>query len=236
MSGRSVIAAGGGGATGDPGIPDSRNEVIVIPEREADLGTLDQNGDPAWLAEFTGEGVCGTVHVVRALDPARALLALGADASLIRRCDPPAPRADTPNALSQATIGSTDRGVMLLGGRVGGWTFVFDDSGLSDTAPDRYTAAMVLSAEGGEAATGVYTGDGYVELAHAVDGEQLSDIRDGIPAEGAARVPAGSRAALEAVGAFDDSDSGETADGIGVRVACVLVALKYTVEGLCREG
>ena len=67
---------------------------------------------------------------------------------------------------------------MLLAGRIGIWTFIYDDSGLTSFGADFAPPAKVLSANGREAATSTYTINADTSLAYAVDGEVLFHIGD----------------------------------------------------------
>src|SRR4051812_29819610 len=91
-------------------------------------GTLDDLGCPVWITDLADEDPNHTVHVVRDLDPADALLSLGVKPHQIRSCELPAHRVDSRTSLPRAEISPTDSGAVLVAGRMGIWTFIYDDS------------------------------------------------------------------------------------------------------------
>jgi hypothetical protein len=127
--------------------------------------------------------------------------------------------------------------VVLIAGRIGEWTFIYDDLGetgclwhLEQEPPVDTTAA--LSATGTVAATGSVAITGPIGFAYAVDGQLLvshsdtgfefdsADLDDDLPAQ--------VRAAAEAAGTIDtDLD-----DGITMRMICALAGLPRTLDEL----
>ncbi|WP_211241164.1 hypothetical protein [Pseudonocardia spinosispora] len=111
------------------------------------------------------------MHVVRDLDPADALTLLVPTPRSIQPCDLPSGKPDEWTSLPAAALGfdSAD-GATLLAGRIGAWTFVYDD--LAFTADREFTAK--LSADGRTAATGHQSITGDTGLCYAVDGTRLA--------------------------------------------------------------
>src|SRR4051812_13524644 len=108
------------------------------------VDTLTENGDPAWLEELAGGTVHHQVHVVRGLSPEEAVTALGA--TVVRSLEPgELPEAEPGGYTSLGRVAvdeqDDDRGV-LVAGRSGEWTFVYDDSLLGDF-PDGDEAAVL---------------------------------------------------------------------------------------------
>jgi hypothetical protein len=97
--------------------------------------TSGDNGYPAWIAGLQCEEPNHTVLVVRDLDPDSALQLLGVPPEEIRPCELPAERPDESTSLPRAAFDTEDdTGAVLLAGRIGDWTFIYDDGGI--TTPD----------------------------------------------------------------------------------------------------
>lgn len=92
--------------------------------------TLDDDGCPIWITELAGQDPNHTLHVVRGLEPAAALEAVGAKPHLFRPCELPQRKPDEWTSLPAAAL-EIDPGecAALLAGRVGEWTFVYEDAG-----------------------------------------------------------------------------------------------------------
>ncbi|MDH6117280.1 DUF6461 domain-containing protein [Kitasatospora sp. GAS204B] len=200
--------------------------------------TLDEDGTPVWITDLASEHPNHTVHVVRDLSPQDALLALGAKPALITSCELPAERPDEWTSLARAAIGPTDSGAVLLAGRVGDWTFVYDDGGLTGFTLDGDTPATLLSATGREAATSTFSINADTNLEYAVDGESLFAVYEELDptADEEEEIPAALRDAVEAAGTFDqeDLDEGEPDGAINLRVLCALAGLRCTLDDLRR--
>ncbi|MER8188310.1 DUF6461 domain-containing protein [Kitasatospora sp. NPDC094015] len=200
-------------------------------------GTLDEDGTPVWITDLSPEDPNHTVHVVRGLSPTEALMALGAKPGLIVPCELPAERPDEWTSLARAATGAHDSGAVLLAGRIGEWTFVHDDSGLTCYDEDGEPPAAVLSAAGGTAASSTFTVNADTSLAYAVDGELRFFVTEELdPVQDTESIPAGLRAAVEAAGVFEEDglDEGEPDGGINLRVLCALAGLDRTLEDLRR--
>ncbi|MFE5564850.1 DUF6461 domain-containing protein [Amycolatopsis japonica] len=200
-------------------------------------GTLDSEGDPIWLTELASDDPNHTLHVVQGLEPAEALEALGAKPRLFRPCVLPEVKPDEWTSLPRAAL-ALDSGdsAALLAGRIGAWTFVYDDAG--HTLPHDDT--ILLSADGRTAASSLYTINADASLSYAVNGEQLAhlnvddlDLDEELPG-----LPAELRAAFEAAGVFEiedeDLEPGEADYAICMRVVCALAGLTGTLDDLRR--
>ncbi|CAL9652114.1 hypothetical protein SUDANB23_06629 (plasmid) [Streptomyces sp. enrichment culture] len=121
-----------------------------------------------------------------------------------------------------------------MAGRIGEWTFVYDDSGF--TYDDSVTKA--LSADGRTAATSVYTIHADTSLTYAVGGEQVEwvNVDDLILEEHLLGMSAELRAAFEAAGNVptEDFEPGEADGDIVMRAACALPGLALTLEDIRR--
>lgn len=126
---------------------------------------------------------------------------------------------------------------MLLSGRVGEWTFVYDDCG--HTVGDDETKA--LSAHGRTAATSVFTINADASLVYAVDGAEAAwinvddlDIERDLPG-----MPDELRAAFQAAGTveadcLEPGEPGEPDHDIAMRAICALAGLVRTTDELRR--
>ncbi len=122
---------------------------------------------------------------------------------------------------------------MLLAGRIGAWTFIYDDSGF--TGHDDTTA---LSANGRAAATSMYSINADASLTYAIDGTQLAwiDVDDLNVEEDLATMPDELRAAFQAAGTVehDHLEPGQPDSHVCMRAICALAGLSCTVEDLRR--
>lgn len=197
--------------------------------------TLDSEGEPIWISELANCDPNHILHVVRGIEPAEALQVLGAKPGLIRSCELPDSRPDEWTSLPCAALGiEPGTAAALLAGRIGEWTFVYDDSGF--TYDDETTKA--LSADGRTAAMSVYTINGDASLTYAVDGEQIEWVDvDGLdPEKDIPAMPAGLRAAFEAAGTVETEgfEPGEPDGLVTMRAACALAGLALTLDDVRR--
>ncbi|MTD55402.1 hypothetical protein GKO32_15650 [Amycolatopsis sp. RM579] len=180
---------------------------------------LDEEGGVRWIEALTDEDPHHLVHVVRGLEPAEALVALGAKEKLIRVWE-----------LSEDGPGEGT----LLAGRVGEWTFVYDNQ--AATWDEDSTTA--LSADGRTAATSMYSINADVSLTYAVDGKVVSWVnRDDLDLEAdLPGMPAELRSAFEAAGNVEQEDfePGEADFDICMRAICALAGLYCTIDDIRR--
>ncbi|WP_327113405.1 DUF6461 domain-containing protein [Streptomyces sp. NBC_01341] len=198
--------------------------------------TLDSEGTPIWITDLATGDPGHVLHVARGIEPAEALEVLGAKPGLIQSCELPDSKPDEWTSLPCAALGiEPGTSAALLAGRVGEWTFVYDDSGFTC---DDDAATKALSADGRTAATSAYTINADASLIYAVGGEQVEwvDVDDLNLEEDLPGMPAELRAAFEAAGNVptEDFEPGQ-ADGIIVmRAACALAGLALTLEDIRR--
>lgn len=196
--------------------------------------TLDSQGTPIWISDLAAGDPNHILHVVRGIEPAEALEALGAKPGLIQPCELPDGKPDEWTSLPCAALGiEPGTSAALVSGRIGEWTFVYDDSGF--TYDDAATKA--LSAGGRTAATSVYTINGDASLTYAVDGEQVEWVNvDDLLEEDLPGMPAELRAAFEAAGTveMEDFEPGEADGLIAMRAICALAALTCTLSDVRR--
>jgi len=203
--------------------------------------TLGEDGCPVWIGELANDDPNHLVHAVRGLEPADALALLGADPQSITACELPARRPDQWTSLPRAAISPLDPLAVLLAGRTGDWTFIYDDLGLTlffdqpGSPPPPPETAQVLSSNGEVAATAYYTVTGHAGFAYAVNGEVLAYVGDGEVLPGSADPAddrlAGVSAAFESAGIFS-TDSGELDDYASMRAICALAGLPRTMADL----
>ncbi|WP_029391289.1 DUF6461 domain-containing protein [Streptomyces xiaopingdaonensis] len=197
--------------------------------------TLDSEGTPIWIAELAEDDPNHTLHVVRGIEPAEALQVLGANPELFQSCELPDSKPDEWTSLPCAALGTQPgTSATLLAGRVGEWTFVYDDAGFTCGEED----TKALSDKGRTAATSVYTINADASLVYAVDGEQLKwinvddlDLDEDLP-----DMPAELRAAFEAAGnvPMEDFEPGEADGDVVMRAACALAGLALTLDDIRR--
>ncbi|MFF1278502.1 DUF6461 domain-containing protein [Streptomyces marokkonensis] len=194
--------------------------------------TLDSEGTPVWITDVAWEDPNHTLHVVRGLDPAAALEALGAPPQEIRPCVLPSPSAkpDAFTSLPATALGADSQSVVLMAGSAGAWTFVYDDGG------ETWDGAKALSRGGRTAATSVFTINADASLAYAVDGTELvmvnvDDLE--LPSD-LASMPEELRAAFQAAGVAEQDylEPGNADYSICMRAVCALADLPRTFEDL----
>jgi hypothetical protein len=214
-------------------MPDERDPM---PTHGFAPGTLNPGGYPAWIADLgSREAADHTVHVISDMEPAIALQLLGAEQRLITPCQLPADRRDRRTSLPRTGIGPADCSAVLLAGRIGAWTFVYDDAALTSLSAGHAPPAKLLSAYGRTAATSTTTLKACTDLAYAVDGQLLIHITAELdPAERGQDIPAGLQAAVEAARIFelDYPGKGEPDGAINMRVLCALAELHCTLDDL----
>jgi hypothetical protein len=196
--------------------------------------TLDEGGGPVWLSDLAAADPSHALHVVRGLEPAEALETLGAKPRLFRPCELPAARPNDWTSLPAAALGEGNSCAVLLSGRVGEWTFVYDDSGY--TVGDDDTKA--LSAHGRTAATSVFSINADASLVYAVDGAEVAwiDVDDLDLEQDLPGMPDELRAAFQAAGTAeaDYLDPGQPDYDIAMRAICALAGLVRTTDELRR--
>ncbi|WP_268247669.1 hypothetical protein [Lentzea flava] len=175
-----------------------------------------------------------TVHVVSGLEPAEALEILGAKPRLFQPCELPDGKPDRWTSLPAAALGiESGASGALLAGRIGEWTFVYDDSMATD-----HLSTPSLSANGRSAATSMFSIHANASLSYFVNSEQLAwiDIHDDLE-ENLPSMPADLRAAFDAAGIFGldgDVEPGKHDDAILMRAVCALAGLTCTLSDLRR--
>lgn len=203
---------------------------MTAPEFPA--GTLDSDGCPAWISELGAGDPHQLVHLVRDLRPLDALEVLGAKLRHVRPCTLPRERADEHTSLPGTALGESDRSAVLLAGRIGGWTFVFDDAGMTSEVSDAdgslVIPAVALSRVGG-AALGLahnFTGPSR-GLVFAEHGAEVlwtnSDDLDTVAPEFEGRL----KDAVEAAGIVEQDylDPDERDPDAVIRMGCVLAGI-----------
>ncbi|WP_231387117.1 DUF6461 domain-containing protein [Nocardia sp. BMG111209] len=174
------------------------------------------------------------VHVVRGLEPTAALEVLGAKPRWFRTCELPGSRPDEWTSLPAAALAADEReGAALLAGRIGEWTFVYDDSGATD-----HSSTRLLSADGRVAATSMLSINADASLTYWVDGNELAwvdvdnlDLEADLPG-----MPDELRVAFENAGTFDLDylDPGMPDYSIGMRAVSMLAGMCCTLDDLRR--
>jgi hypothetical protein len=209
---------------------------ISVPSSPWSSGTLDEYGCPVWIADLADTDPNHLVHVVRDLAPADALELLGADRQSIRPGELPAERPDEWTSLPRAAVTPLDPDSVLVAGRAGAWTFVYDDAGRTIALwhlPDRppLGATEMLSIKGNVAATSNTDIDGHTGFTYAVDGRTL------VWADGPlgtrqcdGNTPSELRAAVEAAEISNHEDD----HGVNMRTICALAGLPSTSAELRR--
>jgi hypothetical protein len=151
---------------------------------------------------------------------------------MITPCQLPDRRPDRWTSLPRAAISPADSGAVLLAGRMGAWTFVFDDAGFTAHGEGGDPPAKALSASGREAAS--ITGGETLNnmFAYAADGVALFDVADDDIDPDDEDIPAGLRPAVETAGVFESGDPGDDDFAINMRVQCALAGLRCTLDEL----
>ncbi|WP_157117238.1 hypothetical protein [Nocardia vaccinii] len=205
-----------------------------MPELYFSPDQLDENGCPTWVTALAGEEYDPNhlVHIVRDLDPADALALLGVDRQDIRPCELPARSPGDRASLARAAIEPLNPTVVLIAGRVGEWTFIYDDLGETSCLwhlEQRPEAVSALSTAGAAAAISSVAITGHINFGYAIDGETLFfHSRDESDLDDLAEVPAEVRAAVEAAGTV----GAEFDDGTTMRIICALGGLPRTLAEL----
>jgi len=195
--------------------------------------TLDTEGVPLWISGLATDDPNHCVHVVRELEPAEALAAVGAKARWFRPCELPEGRPDEWTSLPAAALGATGEhgSATLLAGRIGEWTFIYDDFGATDD-----TAS--LSADGRVAATSYFSINADASLTYCVDGNQSAwvNVDDLVLETDLADMPNELRVAFEAAGTveFDYLEPGDADFAICMRAISALAGIRYTLDELRR--
>ncbi|MCA1189748.1 MULTISPECIES: hypothetical protein [unclassified Saccharopolyspora] len=225
-------------------------------------GTLDATGYPIWLSELDVPGPNHTAHLVRDLEPARALEVLGADPGSAAACTLPEQRPDEFTSLPRAALGDPQCLSVLLATRIGGWTLVFDDAGttfqvggldtmralLDGMRTGDWSAlqepevprtvprapAEALSASGGPAVTLHANISGLLSLDYAVDGSRAYRTTSDDLDHETAEPPAEVRAAAAAAGIVERAhlEPGETDEAAVTRIGCALAGVTWTMDDL----
>ncbi|MDT8912056.1 DUF6461 domain-containing protein [Amycolatopsis sp. PS_44_ISF1] len=191
-------------------------------------GTLDEEGMPRWLAEIQNDNLVHTMWVVRGLEPAAALPLLDTDPEEIRPCVLPATKnPDDERSLAAIALGLDLRQTVIVAGRVGDWTFVFEDSGYG-VYVNELPAVVELSRDGQEAASTTFTINGDVNLEYAADGQHL--FLESTSALDPERAPDRLLPAFAGAGVGCSPWSGEDDldDYLCLRVLCALAGLALT--------
>ncbi|CAG6390718.1 hypothetical protein NMG29_10015 [Streptomyces cocklensis] len=194
--------------------------------------TLDPDGSPVWIAGLASQDPNHSLHVAQNIEPRQALEALGVDAGSIRPCVLPDSKPNPYTSLPSAAFADdTGDAATLLAGRIGQWTFVYDDLGYTFDG-----TAEILSRGGRTAMTTVYTINGHAGLYYAVDGEEVEEVViEGLRLEERLPgMPAELAAAFESAGIADweDLEPGEVDSLIGMRVACALAGVIVTLDDI----
>ncbi|QWF83351.1 DUF6461 domain-containing protein [Amycolatopsis sp. CA-230715] len=205
-----------------------------MPKPDFPPNTLSDEGNPLWIDELANADPNHAVHVVRDLEPAEALKRLGANPESFRSVELPDSKPSDHHSLPSTALGiEPGTGAALLAGRIGDWTFVYDDSGYTND-----DTLLALSDGGRSAATSYFSINADASLTYAVDGEQLAwvniddlDLETDLP-----EMPAELRAAFEAAGTVDLDylEPGEADYSIAMRAVCTLSGLTCTIDDIRR--
>lgn len=188
--------------------------------------SLTDEGLPRWILDLASADMQYTVHAVRDLEPARALEVVGVRPGRITTAVLPAGRADRDISLPRAAAGPTDAFAVLLAGRIGAWTFVFDDSGTTNDAVEQL-ATELLAAEGGEAISTTSTINADTDLVYAVKGGLVLHTTESLlDTASFEEVPAALGPAFATAALFDRDQLEEgTPDTFNERVVCAHTGL-----------
>jgi hypothetical protein len=195
--------------------------------------TIDPTGNPIWISELASSHPHHTLHVVSGIEPADALETLGAKPRWFQPCVLPDEKPNEWLSLPAAALGlEPGSSAALLAGRIGDWTFVYDDFGATT-----HEDTSALSAHGCSAATSMFSINADASLTYAVDGEELAsiDIDDLDLERDLPGMPAALRVAFERAGVVEvDDDDDRHDDAICMRAACALAGLACTLRDLRR--
>lgn len=209
--------------------------------------TLDPHGTPIWISELANcDDPIHVLYVVRGLAPREAMEAFGVRPDSIRTFELPDVKPADGTTLPGAALGVVKShtvplvpGVLpmgeatLMAGRVGLWTFVYDDSGFTTDSIDG-----PLSGVGEVTVTSSYNHYADIALEYAVRDEEPTgwtthdlELDQDLPG-----MPSELRAAFDAAGIIevDNVEPGRHDDAIFMRVACAVAGLAFTLDDLRR--
>jgi hypothetical protein len=194
---------------------------------------LTEGAIPKWIDDLATADPNHLLHVVRGLAPADAVELVGG--AVLRHLNPhelPVERPNDWSTTAHAAIGADQMKDLLVAGRRGDWTFVYDTAGVTEWTPERAEMATVLSASGRAAGTSIFTINADSSFCYAEDGEIIIDIDADDPKPTDDEVPDALRTAIEAAGradSDDEDDDGEFLDvDANMRIACALAGLTWT--------
>lgn len=192
---------------------------------------VDENGFPRWITQL-GDGYANhLLHVVRGLSPEAALRLVGGG-EVHRYVAPgtlPTGPTEDGSGLIHAAIGVDRRADLLLAGRNGDWTFVYDAGGATSEVVD------ALSSDGRVAVSALSSINADSSLEYAEDGQTLVEIREPCGPRYAGELPAALHPAIEAAGSVDSADEESWDIDVNVRIACALAGLTWTLEELAAQ-
>ena len=194
--------------------------------------TLNEYGGPAWIDELATADRNHLLHVVRGLAPVEAVELVGG--TVLSRLTPnelPAQRLDEWSTVAHASVGADSMEDLLVAGRRGDWTFVYDTSGVTAWTREHRNVEMtrLLSADGRAAATSIRTINANVSMYYAENGENTFAIHEPYdPEYDEQETPDVLRPAIAAAGSID-SKVGRDVD-VNMRIICALAGLTWTVD------
>ena len=192
---------------------------------------IDENGFPRWITQLGDGDAHHLLHVVRGLSPEQALRLVGGG-TVYRYLAPgtlPAEPAEDGRSLVHAAVDVDRRADLLIAGRNGDWTFVYDPLGETVEVVD------VLSADGRVAASAISSINADASLWYAEDGQTVCEIMEPYGPEYTEELPEALRPAVEAAGSVDSTDEDEWDIDVNVRIACALAGLMWTLEELAAQ-
>jgi hypothetical protein len=197
---------------------------------------LDEAGGPLWIDSLANEDPNHLLHVVRGLSPVAAIELVGG--RVVRELTPgelPMERPDEWSTPAHAAM-SADRMIdLLVAGRRGDWTFVYDASGVTGWTKDFKAMATLLSADGRVAATSNWTINAATGISYAEDGQLVFAVTDSYnPEYHDADTPDQLRPVIEDAGRVEDAEDGDDYE-INMRIVCVLAGLTWTPDELRAE-
>ena len=197
---------------------------------------LNEDGGPLWIDSLADKDPNHLVHVVRGLGPAAAIELVGG--RVVRELAPGELPTECPDPWStpaHAAMGAARMTDLLVAGRRGDWTFVYDASGVTGWTKGRQPMATLLSAEGRVAATSDWTINSDTSIAYAEDGEVVFAVTHAYdPERDDENLPHQLRPAIEAAGRVADVENGYDR-GINMRIVCALAGLTWTPDELRAE-
>jgi hypothetical protein len=207
----------------------TRSDAMPIPGFPAEA--IDENGFPRWITQLGDEYANHLLHVVRGLSPEEALRLVGGG-KVYRYVAPgtlPTEPTKDGSGLIHAAIGVDRRVDLLLAGRNGDWTFVYDAGGATFEVVD------VLSADGRVAVSATSSINADSSLEYAEDGQTLVEIREPYGPRYAEEFREALHSAVEAAGSVDSADEDFWDIDVNVRIACALAGLTWTLEELAAQ-